>query len=131
MLTSGQLAALQRIHKQTAMPDQAIILTRTLTTDGRGGQTASYTESQTVACRIAFYSNRPALPDAGITGQVKAAEKYLVSLPVGTEISATDRLKIKGVTYEILSPNDDGQSADALTGGRSFQTALRLLVQRI
>lgn len=131
MLTSRQMAALQRIHEQTAMPDTAIILTRTLATDGRGGQTASYTESQTVACRIAFYSNRPALPDADVTGQVKAAEKYLVSLPVGTEINATDRLKIKGVTYEILSPNDDGQSADALTGGRSFQTALRLLVQRI
>lgn len=130
MLTVSQLN-LMRSAQERLMPDTATILERTLTADGRGGKTATYTERATVKCRIQFNSYRPVMPDGDGAGFVKNSERYLLSLPVGTEIATTDRIKVKGVTYEILSPSDDGSSSDALTGGRSFQTALRLLVQPI
>lgn len=130
MLTASQLS-LMRSAQERLMPDTATILERTLTADGRGGKTATYAERATVKCRLAFYGNRPTYPDNSNGEFVKSPEKYLLSLPVGTEIATTDRIKVKGVTYEILSPSDDGASSDALTGGRSFQTALRLLVQPI
>lgn len=130
MLTPSQLNLMRRTQERL-MPDTATILRRSLAADGRGGKTATYTAQGDVKCRLAFYSNRPAYPDNGNGEFVKTPEKYLLSLPVGTEIYATDRIKVKGVTYEILSPSDDGSSSSALTGGRSFQTALRLLVQPI
>lgn len=130
MLTASQLK-LMRTAQEQLMPDTATILRRSLAADGRGGKTATYTAQGEVKCRIQFNSYRPVMPDGDGAGFVKNSERYLLSLPVGTEIYATDRIKVKGVTYEILSPSDDGASSDALTGGRSFQTALRLLVQPI
>lgn len=131
MLSVGQLNNMRRIH-ETLMPDTATILRRTLTDDSRGGQTASWSSiGETCACRLAFYANRPTMPDTINGGRIDQNERYLLTVPVGIVLSVADRVTVRGVTYELISPTDDGIDDFESSGGRSYQTAIRLLVKRV
>lgn len=123
MLTLAQLNNLRSIHQAIAMPDTATIFRRTMVDNDRGGQKATYpSDGVDVACRLAFEGgNRPNRSDGNNGGRIEAAERFILTLPYGTEIAETDRAQVNGAMYEVVS----------IAASRSFETAIRLLVKRV
>jgi hypothetical protein len=122
MLTTGQLARM-RADANRLLDKTATIFRRTLIDDGRGGQRADYSTKvgEDVACRLSATSVRGRARDAVKGEKIEAAEGWIVSLPVGTDVEETDRLEIDDVTYEIVSS----------LAGRSFEVNIRLIVKKV
>lgn len=95
-----------------SLPDVATIISRTYTPDGMGGQTASWTNSGPVECRIAP-SSAMNLGEQLDAGAERSINSWLVTLEANVEISATDRIVVGTVnlltgrgadrTFEVLS----------------------------
>jgi hypothetical protein len=120
LLSPRQLDRMRRVANRL-LPDTAAILRRTLADDGEGGKESSYAQVGTAACRLSAVNVATRARDRATGGRIEPAEGWIVSLPVGTDVRETDRLTIKGVTYEVIS------SADS----RSYEVNLRLVVKRV
>lgn len=120
MLTSGQLAKMRTVANKL-LPDTAVIYTRALADDGRGGKLASWTEGESVACRLSAASVRGRAKDATHGDRIEPAEGWIVSLPVDAVVGEADRLKINGIFYEVISSNTR----------RSFDVNLRLICKQV
>lgn len=71
----------------------------TLSDDGGGGGTASFTWGGTVACRI-----DPLVGREGIAGErISDRATHLLSLPAGTSITTASRFRIAGQQYEVVA----------------------------
>lgn len=105
MLTDSELRQI-RADVAALLPQSATIQRRTLADDGVGGKLAEYTDSASVACRLAFAGSKdePTQVDAAEAGRIVAQVKYIITLPWDADIQATDRLSIEGAAYEMLSP---------------------------
>lgn len=104
MLSARDLAGM-RAECALVLDQTATIQRNTPANDGQGGQTESWASVGTVACHV--------LPRSGQTllegERPVSATLWTILLPVGTAITAKDRLVVDGATYEI-SASDVGAS---------------------
>ena len=105
MLTDSELRQI-RADVAALLPQSATIQRRALADDGVGGKLAEYTDSASVACRLAFAGSKdePTQVDAAEAGRIVAQVRYVITLPWDTDVQATDRISIEGNIYEMLSP---------------------------
>ena len=120
LLTTRQLNKM-RDTAERLLPSTCVIYRRTLSDDGNGGKATTYTETETVDCRLVFYSNRPGAPDRTQGGKVRAADLFLLSVPQSTDIRETDRVEINGTTYDVVSDLAE----------RSYEVTKRVLVKKV
>lgn len=122
MLSAGQLNQLRAVHQSIGMPDTGTVFRRTLTDDFQGGKITTYPQGDSFPCRLAFPGGgSPGSTDSIRAGRIDAPQTYLLTLPVGTQITEQDRVSVNDVMYEVISTMD----------ARSFETAKRLLVTRV
>lgn len=121
MLTTAQLNQM-RHDANRLLPDTATIYRRTVTADDSGGESADWsTKVGEVKCRLSATSAKSRARDAVRGERIEAAEGWIVSLPIGTDVTETDRLTINDTTYEVVSALDS----------RSFGVNIRLIVKRV
>lgn len=104
-----------------ALPGSAVILRCALTPDGMGGQTETWVADGTVPARLYSQNSRAVAEGAANGAQVISLTRWYVTMPVGTLVTAADRLAIDGLRYEITEVNN----------GEHWQTAVRCSVQRV
>lgn len=110
MLTAGELAAMQAVQNR-ALPGTVVIERYGLTADGMGGYTEAWTAAGTVTGRI-----YPAAGSERVTGgQPVSVAQWQGTFPVGTSLSAKDRVRYAGRTFEVTAVNN----------GEMWQTAVR------
>lgn len=111
MLTAGEVAAMQATQV-AALPGTVVIERYTLTADGMGGFSEAWTAAGTVPGRIYPASGG----DERVTGgQPASMVQWSGTFPVGTDLTAKDRLRYAGRTFEVLAVNN----------GEMWQTAVR------
>jgi len=118
-----------RTDANRLLPDNATIYRRAMTEDDSGGEVADWsTKVGKVKCRLSATSVRGRARDIVRGGKIEAAEPWIVSLPVGTDLEVTDRLEIVcesrpdlTSTYEVVSSVDP----------RSFEVNLRVIVKKV
>jgi hypothetical protein len=128
MLSTAQLNRMRR-DANRLLPDTATIYRRTLTADDSGSEAPDWsTKVGEVKCRLSATSVKSRARDIVRGGQIEAAEPWIVSLPIGTDLEATDRLEIVcqsrpdlTSTYEVVSSVDP----------RSFDVNLRVIVKKV
>jgi hypothetical protein len=122
MVTASELADI-RAAAIGFLPDTATVMRRTLTDDGVGGTTVSYTSAGTVNCRLVFSGSKsePTMKDREEGGRITAQQFYLVTLAHDADIVQTDRLAINGDTFELLSD----------VTARSSEVSKRLLARKL
>lgn len=120
LLEVSELAEI-RATQLEALPDTATLQTRTLASDGAGGQTSSWANAGTSACRLMFAGNNPTYRDMAVAMKIAPQQLFIVTLPHDATIAETSRLIINGTTYDAITALNE----------RSWQTAKRLLVKRI
>lgn len=101
MSTFLSAAQLARMREQVEMmlPGTAVIQARSLSSDGAGGQTESWTARGTVACRVDPVPRAMQLDDAGQAEALRV--EYQITLGWDVTIEPTDRIVTGGETYEI------------------------------
>jgi len=104
MLSERDLAQM-RETEEAALPDVANIQRRTLTPDGYGNQTETWSTVQSPPCRIAPYKEKKIETEQA--GVITAIAEFIVTLPYDVVINATDRLQINGTQYEIIEAVTD------------------------
>lgn len=96
-LTTRELSGC-RAELDDTLPGTVVLSRLTRTGDGQGGFTASYAASGTVSCRLSPIDNG----DEGVVAdRVAEVDKWMLTVPAGTDVIETDRAVHAGVTYEI------------------------------
>jgi len=99
-------------HLLPLLTDSATIISRTYTDDGALGGVWVETESAPVKCLL---DRTGAISmEAVQSGALMSVERFQVALPLGTTVQPKDRLKIRGVLYEIVGSNQDQTTAAIL-----------------
>jgi head-tail adaptor len=112
MITTAELTAMQTTQN-TALPGSVVIQRYAFTTDGQGGYTEVWSNVGTVSGRIYPRSIIGLEMEAG--SQPTSVTRWWATLPVGTTITATDRLSYQSRTWEVVRVNND----------EMYQTAVR------
>ena len=112
MLTTAHLTAMQAVQN-TILPGTAIIQRYSETDDGMGNTLETWANVGTANCRLMPQVNRRMEGVAG--GQEISETLWYVTMPVGTVVTAKDRLKIGNRTFQITEVNNS----------QSYQTAVR------
>lgn len=118
MLTAAELTAMRAVQI-AALPGTAVIERATLASDGMGGFDASWAAVGTVAARLYPREVRAIAESAAGGAAVISTSRWFVTLPVGSTVTAKDRLVISGRSWEVLSVNNS----------EMWQTAVRCEVQ--
>jgi head-tail adaptor len=101
MLTAGDIEAM-RGTAFLALPDTAIIERLTSTSDGGGGFTEAWAQQGVeVACRVAPLGGGEGGEGGNAGGRVTDETTHVVTLAAETDVTASDRLLIGGVRYEV------------------------------
>ena len=87
------------------LPGTAIIQRHTLTPDGMGGFTESWSNVGTVAARL-YPVNSRAFAEGDNGAQLVSQTRWFVTMPVGTSVTAADRLSISSRTFQITQVNN-------------------------
>lgn len=103
-LTDQELTEI-RAEVEKVLPDTCTIQTETLTSDGGGGGTVSWTDAATsVACKLVAKT-------AGVAdlegGRINYHTDWLVRLPYDQSVAVGQRIVIGGDNYEVMSVEDD------------------------
>lgn len=99
--------------QEQALPDTIVIERVTLTADGAGGNTESWAAIGTVTGRLMPITRTAGEPVTG--GQPASISHWWATLPVGTDVTESDRLVTGDRSFEVVRVN--------LT--QSWQTAVR------
>ena len=100
------------------LPDKCNIQTVTLTPDGMGGETQTWTATQVnIPFRLDMESGSEMLSG----GALQPYTKYKGSLPYDAVVTAADRITHKGVTYVVTGVNN----------GQSWSAVIRVDLERI
>lgn len=99
MIPTAELEAAQATAVG-ALPDSCDVQRRTVTSDGAGGQTETWTTVATVPCRVA--------PSGGASEGIVANESagragFVVTVPSDTDVRGTDRLVIDDRQLEVVA----------------------------
>lgn len=115
MLSAADLASMRATAEQ-ALPGTAVIQSGTLTSDGGGGHTETFTPSGTVPCRVAPINGSEREEGDRIT----AESEYVITLPAETTVETDDRIETGGITYNVTAVRD-----------RSWEVTRRVEAQKI
>lgn len=113
MLTTDDLAYL-RATQELALPGSVVVQRKTYASDGMGGFSETWAVLGTVDGRIYPQRDRGA-GELVAGGQVLSVTRWWATLPVGTNVSARDRLLYQSRTWEVIRVNND----------QMWQTAVR------
>lgn len=110
--TSAEIAQ-ARADLAGLLPDTCTIQQATVTSDGGGGQTRSWTDLATdVACRlspaVAPASSSRSTGTALIGDRLEPTTTHIITLTAGTTIATGDRVIIGATTFEVLVVADGG-----------------------
>ena len=104
MITTSGLRWMQAMQER-AMPGTVIIQRHTLTRDSMGGFAESWAAVGTVIGRIYPQNNQR---NEFIAGErVEAETRWNATFPVGTDVTAQDRLLYQSRTWEVVGVNND------------------------
>lgn len=99
MLTDADLAMLRTIVRDF-LPQEAEVQRPTATSDGRGGQTLTFTTvKRRVPCRLAPSSGTEAV----VAGRLTARESWTLTFLHDSDIRPQDRVVVGGHTFEVLA----------------------------
>jgi head-tail adaptor len=113
LLGTSQLEWMRDVQER-AMPGTVVIERFTSARDAMGGFTDTPVAVGTVTGRI--YPQNTRSFDEPIMGERVTSEgRWFATFPVGTDVTAEDRLVFAGRTYEVVRVNND----------ESWQTAVR------
>jgi len=104
-----------RTEQERAQNGTAVISRATLAADNYGGQTETWAAIGTVTARLdpmAQRSDREMVSG----GQIISKSRWFVTVPIGTDVLATDRVAMGGRTLEVTFVNND----------QTYDTALRI-----
>lgn len=101
MLTDSDLASM-RATAERALPGTAVIQAGTLTSDGAGGYTETFTAAGTVACRVAPITGT----EREEGGRINADSTHVITLPADTAVTTSDQLEIAGLAYNVTAVRD-------------------------
>ena len=105
LLSSAQLLAMQTTQ-DSALPGTAVIYRADNVTDGMGGFTETWNAVGTADGRL-----RPIISRGEteyVTGsQVAVVADWFVTMPIGTDVTAKDRIRIGGRAFEVSFVNND------------------------
>ncbi len=104
MLTQAEITAMQATQN-LAMPGVVTISRYTMASDGMGGQTQTWANVGTVAGRI-YFGNSRAFAERVAGEQVVSKTSWYATLPVGTVLTAKDRLTYGGRVWEVIQVNN-------------------------
>ena len=90
--------AIARLRALAALPSSGTVDGMTVTADGMGGYTTSWTTGSSVACRVARVSSRRTEVPEGVPTTALVA----VYLPYGTEVEPGDQITVDGLSYPVL-----------------------------
>ena len=112
MIDATHLAWMRGLQER-AMPGTIVIQRHTLTRDSMGGFTETWAAVGTAIGRIYPQNNQRS---EFVTGERVAAEtRWYATFPVGTNVTAEDRLSYESRTWQVIGVNND----------ESWQTAVR------
>jgi head-tail adaptor len=114
MLTAAELCAMREIE-ESVMPSTAYILRYNPASDGMGGFTETWGTVGTVTCDL-WAINKKGDREPVIGNQITSQGDWYITVPVGTDINARDRVEIESKTFEVTFVPSDA----------SWQTALRV-----
>lgn len=103
---------------ELALADTAVIERAAWASDGEGGQTATWATHATVP---AMLSGVGSADEQEIGEGVRAVVSWTVSVPVGTDVVASDRVVINGKTLEVVG----------VIGGRTYAALARVLCSEV
>lgn len=117
MLSDAQLERMRNVANDS-LPGTAIIRAGTLASDGGGGYSETFSNSGTVACRVA-----PILrgDEGQVGGRISSDADWIVTLPAQTSVETDDQLLIDGDTHTVV----------AVKSPRSFETTCRVETRRL
>jgi SPP1 family predicted phage head-tail adaptor len=101
VLSNADLTSM-RATAQQALPGTAVIQSGTLTSDGGGGYTETFTPSGTVACRVAPLSG----DERQEGGRITTDSEYVITLPADTTVETDDRIVVGSITYNVTAVRD-------------------------
>lgn len=95
-----------RTVQERALPGTVIIQRRTDVRGVMGGFTESWAAIGTVDGRLAF-QNSASQSEPATGERPSSMSMWFVTMPVGTDVTAEDRLSVGGRTFEVLRVNND------------------------
>lgn len=101
MLTTEEITAMRATVGETLV-DQATITRPVRVSDGLGGMTTSWATITTVACHLAPERTQGEIENED-HARVTSAQKWMVTMPAGTDARMADRLTINARTFEVGS----------------------------
>lgn len=119
LLGAADLAWMQSLQQQ-AMPGTAIIRRHAGSVDVYGGVVIGTAAIATVDVRLYPVDSR-AFSESEAANQLVSETRWYVTLPVGTDVTASDTLSIAGTVFAITDVNK----------GEMWQTAVRCAVSKL
>ena len=111
ILSAAQLSKLYALQ-DLAMPGTAVIQRQTLT-GGYGAEAGPWVAVGTASCRMSNVDPKPGKENiAG--GQVTAVVEYIYTMPVDTDVMASDRILYANRLFEVRSVNNDSTRKTAI-----------------
>ena len=118
MLSAGEIAGLRAAFEQTF--DETCTIKRLgEVNDGGGRRIASYTTVATTACVRAPYDSQGREGTQG--DRVTPSDRWILTLPSGTDVRSSDRLVVGDTTYEVV----------AVRGARTWEITRRVECERV
>lgn len=105
MLSAGDLASM-RAEAENSLPGTAIIQTKTVTSDGGGGGTASWTAAGTVACRLSPGSDGRGGGERVDGERITPDAQFVITLPWDASVTEANRLSIDSTIYSVTEVAD-------------------------
>lgn len=105
LLSSADLTYMQGVQ-DTAQPGTVMIERYTYTSDGQGGYTETWAAVGTVTGRI-YPMVRRGNAEGAAGAQVISETVWVATFPIGTDVTAKDRLRYNARTWEVLRTNND------------------------
>ncbi len=99
--TARDLASLRDVAESTQTVG-AQLSRKTLVDDTMGGKTETWATVATTTCRVALSGQTP--QEKAIADRLASITLYTLSMPVGTDARAADRIAVGGRTFEVVSP---------------------------
>lgn len=105
-LTAEETACLAEMS-ESLMASNATVLRRTGSSDGAGGQSQSWTASSSgVPCSVTALGGGASGIGGGerdSEGRWEVAVAYRLSMPAGTDVRASDRVRVGDLTVEVTA----------------------------
>ncbi len=100
MLTASELSAM-RSTLDASLPDTATVQRKTLTSDGAGGYTESWSTVATVACRVSPSGHSP--EERVIAERLASMSIWMLTLPALTDVWPADRIVVGSRIFEVVA----------------------------